>query len=352
MTEVEIRADPTLTTSNGDFVSPEDWDEFHDITGKGGEGLTVAVMDSGIDTHHPIFDDVRVDQPEIDGLPTNQTDRVGHGTACAGTLLLLAPNIERIVDVPIFADEGRTGDSEIRAAYEYLIDHADELDMVNMSWGASSKYQPYDTLHNELEQAGVDAVVAAGNTDKQTGSPATSKRAYAVSACTINGRMTRWSSPTDNVTALGKNIAMPASKNGHMGRPIDSNDFTPRMEEIGGEWIKASGTSFACPGVLGMAASFRSMNTVNFKNRPDVQTAYEKAFRDNAVDITGTDEDGVGYVDYKKSVDMDKGDALSDATVWSMPWNGQDFIHIDADVLPDGNYRVNEEKLAEAFIEE
>lgn len=351
MVEGEIRTDPSITTSDDDFVGPDDYTSFHSVTEKGGDGLTVAIMDSGIDTSHEIWSwaGVDIEQPEIDGLPTNGTDRVGHGTGCAGVSVLMAPNIDTIIDVPIFGSEGRTGFGTIEAAYKWLIDNADRLDMVNMSWGSASKYQPIDTLHNELEQAGVDAVVAAGNTDQQTGSPATAQRAFAVAACTVEEKMTRWSSPTDNVSALGKNVAMPKSKNGHMGREISPNAYTDTMEEIGGTWIKASGTSFSCPAALGMGATIKSNQLMAMAGQPDVTSHFEKAFQKTANDIKGTAEDGVGYIDFEAATKVGSGPGDSDATVWSMPWGDQDFIHLEADVLDDGEYEVDLEALLDAF---
>ena len=351
MVEAEIRTDPSVTTSDDDFIGPDDLTSFHNVTEKDGDGLTVAIMDSGIDTSHDIWKwaGVDIEQPDIDGLPTNGTDRVGHGTGCAGVSVLMAPNVETVVDVPIFGSEGRTGFGTIESAYEWLIENADRLDMVNMSWGSSSKYQPIDTLHNELEQAGVDAVVAAGNTDQQTGSPATAERAFAVAACTQAKKMTRWSSPTDNVTTLGKNVAMPKSKNGHMGRKISPSAYTETMEEIGGTWIKASGTSFSCPAALGMGATIQSNEMMSAAGQPDVDTHFEEAFHETANDIKGTSEDGVGYIDFEAATKVGSGEQVAEATVWSMPWGDEDFLHVNADVLEDGEYVVDLEALLDAL---
>lgn len=349
MTDFEIRTDPNITTANSEFIAPEDWIDFHDITERDGDGLTVAVMDSGIDDTHPIFDHfgIEIEQPEIDGLPTNQEDNVGHGTAAAGVIALLSPGIDKLVNVPIFGNSGRTDFGTIETAYDWLIDNVERLDRVNMSWGASRKIQQIDRMHNELEQSGLDAIVAAGNTDQQTGSPATANRAFSVAACTIEERMTRFSSPTDNVAALGRNIGMPSSSNGEMGRTIPESEYTEMMSEIGGEWIKASGTSFSAPGVLGMTATLQTVS-LSMMNA-DVTRDFEKVMIQTARDIKGTDEDGEGYVDFDAALEAEPEPTLADARVWSLPWGKEDFIHIDYDGLDDGDYKVDVEKLREAF---
>lgn len=357
MREFEIRRDPNITTAGTGFVSPEDWNSFHNIIENDGDGLTIAVMDSGIDTTHPIWDHtgIEIEQPDIDGLPTNQNDDLGHGHAVAGCIAILASNVDTIIDVPIFGDSGRTGPKRIHKAYKWMIDRSEKLDMVNMSWGAPTDVPPINTLHNELEQNGVDAVVAAGNTDGQTGSPATADRAFAVAACTLDGKMTRWSSPTDNIAALGQDIAMPKSKDGDIGTRIDSSNFTDYMKKVGGEWVKMSGTSFACPITCGMAATFRTKYESGALLGKDVRKEFEKSFVGTAQDIKGTDEDGQGYIDYQAARQADEVDATVEADVIQLPIAGGfidgDVVVLGDNLIDEGSYDVSIEDLRALFEE-
>lgn len=50
----------------------------------GGRGVTVAVLDTGIDAEHPAFADVEIVQKDFTG--EGDGDRNGHGTHCAGTV--------------------------------------------------------------------------------------------------------------------------------------------------------------------------------------------------------------------------------------------------------------------------
>ena len=52
-----------------------------------GEGVRVAILDTGIDPGHPAFRDVDLrDEDYVDFTNTGRTDRIGHGTHCAGTI--------------------------------------------------------------------------------------------------------------------------------------------------------------------------------------------------------------------------------------------------------------------------
>lgn len=350
----EIRTDPTITSADG-LVTPTDARGFHDAEPGDGRGLTIAVRDSGIDDTHPVFDGITVEHPDIPGLPTNGQDNVGHGTGCAGLIALAVPNVDRLINVPIFGDEGRTDGRTIKQSYEWLIDHADEIDFVNDSWGASSKVEWMDRWHNELEQAGVDSVVAAGNTDQQTGSPATAERAYAVAACTVEGRMTRFSSPTDDIAVVGKDIALPKATNTQMGPDVPESEYCSVMRQAGGDWIKASGTSFSAPRLLGYGAVFRtedgadtSAGTNDFEK--DETRAFERAFNYHAVDIKGTGEDGQGYLDYDAAYEGgDPAPEPVDVRVWSI-LGGPDWIHLQGtDLFEDGEYEADPELLKKAL---
>ena len=68
-----------------------------------GAGVTVAVIDSGIEGNHPavggsLVRSVRVDieGDEVAVVEDNPVDVVGHGTACAGIIHALAPEAELV----------------------------------------------------------------------------------------------------------------------------------------------------------------------------------------------------------------------------------------------------------------
>lgn len=84
-----------------------------------GDGVTVAVLDTGIDCAHPAFDGLRVVAQDFTG--GDPDDRNGHGTHCAGTVLGrdvaglrigVARGVQRLLAGKVLADDGG-GSSEM-----------------------------------------------------------------------------------------------------------------------------------------------------------------------------------------------------------------------------------------------
>lgn len=84
-----------------------------------GKGVTVAILDTGIDAHHPAFADVQIEQRDFSG--DGDGDRQGHGTHCAGTILGrdvdgtrigVATGVERAIIGKVLNDQGG-GDTEM-----------------------------------------------------------------------------------------------------------------------------------------------------------------------------------------------------------------------------------------------
>ncbi|MCY9783975.1 S8 family serine peptidase [Nocardiopsis sp. EMB25] len=90
-----------------------------DTSAATGAGVTVAVLDTGIDAEHPAFTGVDLTQRDFTG--SGDGDRQGHGTHVAGTVfgrdvdgtrIGVAPGVERGLVGKVLDDRGR-GDSEM-----------------------------------------------------------------------------------------------------------------------------------------------------------------------------------------------------------------------------------------------
>jgi subtilisin family serine protease len=90
-----------------------------DRSSRTGAGVTVAVLDTGIDATHPAFSGVEIVEQDFSG--SGNGDRQGHGTHCAGTIVGRAVNDTRIGIATgvtklqvgkVLADDG-TGDSDM-----------------------------------------------------------------------------------------------------------------------------------------------------------------------------------------------------------------------------------------------
>lgn len=302
-----------ISTQTRDVATIEDVRDLHNVpqSGGSGTGVTVAVMDSGIDLGHPVFEGMNIEQYDMTGR--GDGDEVGHGTAVAGQIHRLAPDAE-LLSVRIFGDNGTTGSDVIMSAYEWLYNHTDMYDIVNMSWGASKRVSSIERVHKRLIGKDIHDVVASGNTGSDGGSPATAPGAFSVGACTKGGEMASFSSADPNLdnpelAAIGKNNRLAQATGTSMGRQLD------------GEWVMASGTSFAAPEVAGMIAK---------AGNPD---GFVEKLVDNSDDLDGTRKDGAGLANYTRQVEKEK---RAQATTWGFA--GKDVTYINADWLPNGKH--------------
>lgn len=291
MISYEIRTDEKITTASRRMITPKEAKEIHswELVPKSGEKLTVAVMDSGIDEHiaenHPWFSGAELTkQYDATGHGVGE-DAVGHGTGCA-SIIANATNEIELYDVRIFGPSGASsGFGPIRKAYSWLIDHASEIDVVNMSWGSQSDVPQVNNLHDRLMKKDVYSVIAAGNTGSDGGSPATAAQAFSAGAIDEGGNPTRFSSfdpekGNPDVAAVGQNVKMARARGTAMGTPLNQ------------DFVKSSGTSFAAPYVT--AAYVNAL----YKRRQD----YKKRFMETSEDVPGTKKDGAGIMKLSKAI--------------------------------------------------
>lgn len=283
---IEPRIEPAYVSEDSDAVATiEDVRQLHDVPddAASGQGLTVVAMDSGIDPDHPVFEGKTIEQEDM--TDSGAGDAVGHGTGVLGQVTRLAPDAD-LIALRIFGTEGRTKTNIIMRAYEWLHNHTDTYEIVNMSWGSRERSKQTDRVHNELVEKGVRDVVAAGNSGEKGGSPATAERAFSVAACTEEGTIAEFSSynpDRDNpdVAAIGKDNRLAQAEGTTLGTDLD------------GPWVKASGTSFSAPEVAGMVAKYLSVHS---------EVSPETIMRDfeaGARDIPDQPRDGAGLADYE-----------------------------------------------------
>lgn len=137
--------------------------------GSTGEGVAVAVVDSGIDAGHELVRGVaravhvRRDeerQPEV--VEEGIGDRAGHGTACAGIIRTIAPDCE-LWDVCVLGTEMKGSYTALVEGVAWAIEHGCRV--VNLSL-SSSKAAAAELLHTVLDDAyfrGAIVVASAHN---------------------------------------------------------------------------------------------------------------------------------------------------------------------------------------------
>lgn len=217
-----------------------------------GEGVLVAVLDSGADAAHPAllgalapggwnFIDENADTSDVgDGLDNDAdglTDEsVGHGTAVAGIVRRVAPDA-MILPLKVLDSDGFTTTFTMVEAMYFAIDAG--AHMLNISMGTTRETFLVDGAVAEAAARGVLVVASAGNED--TSSPVrypaalSSMGVLSIAATDDFDIRAPWSN-------FGDHIALSAP-----GEWITST--IP-----GGGYGAARGTSFAAPIVTGAAA--------------------------------------------------------------------------------------------------
>jgi subtilisin family serine protease len=95
-----------------------------DSTPFNGDGIVVAVLDTGIDPAHPAFAGVQIVQEDFSG--EGNGDNHGHGTHCAGTIfgrttggrrIGIAPGVKKALIGKVLGDQGGSSESIVSAIH-------------------------------------------------------------------------------------------------------------------------------------------------------------------------------------------------------------------------------------------
>ena len=149
----------------------------HGMIGYGGGGVTVGVIDTGVDVFHPDFADGRggsriVKSHNLLG-PGPALDRDGHGTGVAGVIAAggalqgMAPLAE-IISYRVSGDGLSVAPDMIVDAVDRAV--VDEVDVVNISLGVNRTNERIDSAINRAVAGGTVVVAAAGNDGPAGGS--------------------------------------------------------------------------------------------------------------------------------------------------------------------------------------
>lgn len=141
-------------------------DKWRSATGK---GVSLAIIDSGIDSTHDELSgkvvssvEARIENKTVFFDPSESGDSAGHGTACAGIITGIAPDAE-LTSIKVLGSAGIGDGHTFLAGLEWAIKH--KIRVINLSLG-TTKPQFFSPLHDLLDrayQAGCIVVAAANN---------------------------------------------------------------------------------------------------------------------------------------------------------------------------------------------
>lgn len=126
--------------------------------------VTVAVLDTGLDTEHGWFEG-RIADGCLAMMKNDPTDYFydgyGHGTHCAGIIAQSTTDNVKILPVKVINDRGYGYDSSIYFGILYAMEQG--ADVINMSLGGNGESWLIDEGIAALTAADIPCVVAAGN---------------------------------------------------------------------------------------------------------------------------------------------------------------------------------------------
>jgi hypothetical protein len=237
-----------------------------------GAGVGVAIIDTGIDYTHPLLvgdnPGIGAGHKVVGGWDfvdndDDPMDTFGHGTAVAGVIGAnefenegrkyrgIAQDAD-LIALRVDAANDEVPDSRIEAALEWVLSHRKEFNIaaVNISFGSGH----FDTNHTSsysdelalLKERGVFVAAASGNggVSEPFGVqyPAADANVYAVGAVDKFDTITEWCERGANLDILAP------------GDDVKALGLGPEEVEL------LSGTSFACPVVVGAVALMRQAN--------------------------------------------------------------------------------------------
>ena len=224
-----------LSTMSGGFRPQVDW---RTCTGK---GVTVAVIDSGVDTSHPELEgkvvesvEARIDGKKVHFDISDSGDSAGHGTACAGIISKIATGA-KISSIKVLGAGGLGDGHAFLAGLEYAIKQKHKV--INLSLG-TTKPQYFSPLHDLLDRAYQSGciVVAAANNLPQPSFPSVFSSSL--------------------ISVIKSDMADPMKFGFHFGEVIEltAPGVNVKAPWPGGGYRSLTGNSFACPHIAGIIA--------------------------------------------------------------------------------------------------
>lgn len=259
-----------------------------------GEGVVIAVLDTGCDLDHPDLKEnllpgknfVNAKKPPVDGN--------GHGTHITGTLVASNNDIgivgvcpkAKVRPVKVLDDNGNGNLLNVSKGIRWAVRQG--VDIISMSLGAPVRVQQVRKAIQFAASKGIPTFVAAGNAGntKKVFFPANYPETIAIGAIDKDFKRAKFSNTGENLDFMAPGVDI--------------------MSTVPDDWYATlSGTSMATPFAVGVAALVLSHVRIK-KPKMVLKTVedYRKVFRKYTTSIKGINNkkfhQGFGIIDPRK----------------------------------------------------
>jgi serine protease AprX len=289
-----------------------------------GAGVGVAVVDTGIDTTHPALAGKVAAAVDFSGENNPSRDVAGHGTYLASIIAGNAPGDisdpysfhgvapdARLINVKVANAAGATSSVRLMGGLNWIyrnrFNSALNIKVVNLSFGAPRLDDPLaDPLAVAVEKlwdAGIVVVVSAGNDGKGQPllAPAYDEYVIAVGATDHMGTADPWDDTVawySNSSSTGRTVDVVAPGTGIIGAAAADSNPTRSNGNLGGGFVRGSGTSQAA---AVMSGSVAVMLQQKYWYNPDrTKRAFELASRWLDSDAWYDQGNGAVYLDWAR----------------------------------------------------
>jgi len=209
-----------------------------------GAGVRVCILDSGIEAAHPLVGSVqssvaveRCDNGDLGVVGDTSGDVAGHGTACAGIVRALAPEVE-LVSVRVLGKDINGTFDALRAGLDWAIEERFELLNLSLSVRRREFVAELCELADRAAHQGTIVVCSAHNSPIES-YPWRFASVVSVACHDEDDPELVYYNPTPPVEFFARGVGVPVAW-------------------VGGGTIRATGNSFATPHVTGLLARIRS----------------------------------------------------------------------------------------------